>query len=189
MKPAIIVIDMLKDSIVRDPSSLMAKEAIRIVPKIQKLLHMGRKHKIPVIFACDSFRADDFIFEGRGRPTAIAGTEGAEVINELEPHDGEMILRKRRLSAFFRTDLDLTLKRMGIDTVILSGITTQFCVLATTFDGISSDFGVILVKDCCACHRADFNSMLMEMYQNTVLYPLLRVIEMDKLEEELKKTR
>ncbi|MDY6970997.1 MAG: isochorismatase family cysteine hydrolase [Thermodesulfobacteriota bacterium] len=185
MKPAIIVIDMLKDSVTRDPSSQMAREARNIVPKIQELLGIGRKYGFPIVFACDSFRTDDFIFKGRGKPTAIAGTEGAEIINELRPHRNEIILKKRRLSAFFRTDLDLTLTRLKVDTIVLSGITTQFCVLATAFDGISSDFSVIMVKDCCTCHRADFNDMLMGMYQNTVLYPLLRVMEIHELKEEL----
>jgi len=185
MKSAIIVIDMLKDSIYKNPSSPMAKEASRIVTKIQKLITLGRKQKFPVIFACDSFRADDFIFEEGWKPHSIEGTKNAQLIDELNPLEGDIILKKRRLSAFFRTDLDLSLKRMGVETIILCGISTQFCILATAFDGISSDFRVILTKDCCACHRADFHSKLIEIYEHTVLFPLFKVSSLDELGQEI----
>jgi nicotinamidase-related amidase len=184
MKPAIVVIDMLNDNITRNPESKISREARKIIPRIKTLVERGRSRGIPVVFACDSYRINDFIFEGRGKPVCIEGTRGAEVIDELRPQNGDIVIKKRRFSAFFRTDLDLTLRRTGCDTILLCGITTQFCVLATAIDGICCDFRVVLVKDCCASHDTDIHSKLMAMYQTTLLYPLLRVMAIDDLKEE-----
>lgn len=187
MRPAIVVIDMLNDSIELNPDSKISRAARKIIPGIRTLAEEGRSSGIPVIFACDSYRINDFIFEGRGNPVCIEGTWGAEVIDELKPCEGDIVLRKRRFSAFFRTDLDLTLRRLGCDTVWLCGITSQFCVLATAVDGICSDFMVVLVKDCTASHDTDIHATVMALYENTVLYPLLTVKGSDDLREELRR--
>ena len=94
------------------PVSKRTREAERIIPNIQRLLEMARGKLIPVVFACDSFRPDDFIFEGKGKPVCFVGTEGAVIIYDLWSGDDEIVLRKRKLSAFFRAELvDLTLRR------------------------------------------------------------------------------
>ncbi len=74
MKPAIVIVDMLKDGFKKkdDPST---QEYLRIVPKIKKLLEEARALDIPIIYACDSFLENDFIFKGK-RSYSLRGTEG-----------------------------------------------------------------------------------------------------------------
>lgn len=82
MRPAIVVVDMLKDAFkAKDPS--LIKEYLGIVPKIGDLLDKARRLNISIIFTCDSFLEGDFIFRGSTKQYSLRGTEGAEVIDEL----------------------------------------------------------------------------------------------------------
>jgi len=80
---AVIVVDMQKDNV--------GKYCQSIIPKIKILMQKAREKGIPIIFACDSRYPDDFLFSRSGRPPrAIRGTDGARVIDELEPICGRI---------------------------------------------------------------------------------------------------
>lgn len=178
MKPAIIVVDMLKDAFTgKDPSSI--EEYLRIVPRIKELLDKARGLGIPIIFACDSFLEGDFIFGGK-RPYSVRGTEGAEVIDELKPRSQIEILPKRRFSAFFKTDLDQTLRLLGIDTVVIAGINTHVCVLATAIDSVCNDFNAIVLEDCSASRKREAHQGIIELLRHSTLYPLLGVMSSEE---------
>lgn len=184
MKPAIIVVDMLKDSFKRKdhPST---KEYLRIVPKIKSLIDRARQLNIPIIFACDSFLENDFIFKGK-QSFSLRGTEGAEVIEELKPQKRDEILFKRRFSAFFKTDLDQTLRLYGVDTVVVTGINTHVCVYATAIDAVCNDFYTILLEDCSASRERELHEKSIEVLKNSGLYPILKVMSSDDFLKELK---
>jgi nicotinamidase/pyrazinamidase len=180
MKPAVIVVDMVKDTF-KDGSRLpIAREGQAIVPNIQKLLKEARARAIPVIFANDDFLKEDFIFKSRFRFHSIRGTEGAEVIDALKPEATDRVLPKRRFSAFFKTDLDRELHSTGVDTIVVAGLTTEFCVLTTVMDGLCHDFSVILLEDCCASHTQERHQACLGLYRESSLYPLLRVMKVSE---------
>jgi nicotinamidase-related amidase len=104
---ALIIVDVQKDNVGRYSQA--------IIPNIQLLIKRARGRGIPVIYACDSRYADDYIFKRLGRkPHAIRGTDGVKVVDELSPAPGETVIEKRMLSGFFGTDLDFTLREKGI---------------------------------------------------------------------------
>ena len=185
MKPALIVVDMLKDTFDKHPEAFISKEAMKFVPTINRLSAIFREKGLPVIFSCDSFLPDDFIFKGKMKPHSIKGTVGANVIDQLHKQPGDIISEKRRFSAFFKTGIDDQLRTLGCDTVVVVGISTHICVLSTVLDAVSSDFKVILLKDCCAAHAPDIHDCVARIYQNTPLYPLLRVMSSHELLEEM----
>jgi len=185
MRPAIIVVDMLKDNFKDSPRNPYYQEGKEIVPNLQKLLAEGRKRGFPVVFACDSFLEGDFIFKGRMKVHALRGTKGTEVIDDLGPEPTDMILPKRRFSAFFKTDLDQTLRTLGIDTIIVTGMTMEVCVLMTAMDGLSHDFSVILLEDCSASRSKDFHQGCLNLYRDFSLYPLLRIMTLDEFLKEV----
>ena len=174
-KAAVIIIDMLIDNFgaKRNPES----EAEKIVIPVRDFLRECRSLSIPVIFACDSFLRDDFLFRGRMKPHAIRGTVGAGVLPDLEPQKTDIILPKRRFSAFFKTDLDQTLRTMGIDTVALGGINTHFCVLATAFDAVCHDFNTIILEDMSAAFKREVHENCLEPYRYSAIYPIFRVMK------------
>jgi nicotinamidase-related amidase len=185
MKPAVIVVDMLKDNLKESPRNPYLQEGRDIIPNLQRLLEESRKREFPIIFACDSFLKDDFIFKGRMKVHSLRGTKGAEVVDDLKPAPTDIILPKRRFSAFFKTDLDQTLRTLGVDTIIVTGITTEVCVLITVMDGLSHDFSVIILEDCSASRKKEFHQGCLSLYRDFALYPLLRIMTLDEFIKEV----
>jgi nicotinamidase-related amidase len=77
----------------------------------------------------------------------VRGTQGAEIIRELAPREGDIIIRKTTYSGFFGTNLDDTLRLLGIDTVRLTGDVTHICVLFTASDAVLRDYRVLIVEN------------------------------------------
>jgi nicotinamidase-related amidase len=127
----------------------------------------------------------DFIFKGKMKSHCIRGTKGAEVVDDLKPRPTDIILPKRRFSAFFKTDLDQTLRTLGIDTIIVTGMTTEVCVLMTAMDGLSHDFEVVILEDCLASRNKEFHQGCLNLYRDFALYPLLRIMTLDEFLKEV----
>jgi len=185
MKPAIIVVDMLKDNLKESPRNPYFQEGRAIIPNLQKLLEESRKRGFPIIFACDSFLKEDLIFKGRMKVHSLRGTKGAEVVEDLKPEPIDIVLPKRRFSAFFKTDLDQTLRTLGVNTIVVTGINTEVCVLMTVMDGLCHDFSVILVEDCSASRKKEFHQGCLNLYRDFVLHPLLRIMTLDEFIKEV----
>jgi nicotinamidase-related amidase len=184
MKPAVIIVDMVKDNLKVGFNHPITHEARVILPQLQRLLKESRKRKIPIIFACDSFMEGDFIFKGKMKAHSLRGTKGSEVADELKPEPTDMVLPKRRFSAFFKTELDQTLRTLGVDTIVVTGITTEVCVLMTAMDGLCHDFSVILLEDCCASRNRETHQGCLNLYRDFALYPLLRIMGLNEFLKE-----
>jgi nicotinamidase-related amidase len=185
MRPAIIIVDMVKDNLREEAKSPITQEARPIIPRINHLLERGRQARIPIIFACDSFLPGDFIFKGKMKPHSLRGTEGAEVTDLLDRQEGDIVLPKRRFSAFFKTDLDQTLRTWHCDTVAVGGIATNVCVLMTAMDALCHDFKSILLEDCAAAHKKEVHETTIENYRKFALYPLFRIMTSEEFLSEV----
>lgn len=178
MRPAVVIVDMLEDGYKeRRPE----REEEKIVIPVRDFLKKWRSLSLPVIFACDSFLPGDFLFKGRMKPTALRGTPGASVLADLEPARTDIILPKRRFSGFFKTDLDQTLRTMGVDTVAVGGLNTHFCVLATAFDAFCNDFATIIIEDLSAAYKRDIHENFIEAYRYSAVYPIFRTMRSEEL--------
>ena len=176
---------MVKDNLKEGSLHPMVREGRAIIPKLQRLLQESRKRGFPIVFACDSFLKEDFIFKGRMKVHALRGTEGSQVVEDLMPKPTDIVLPKRRFSAFFKTDLDQTLRVLGVDTIVVAGIAAEFCVLATAMDGLCCDFSGILLEDCTASSSKKNHQACLSLYRDTVLYPLLRVTTLEAFFKEI----
>ncbi len=179
MKPAVIVVDMIEDNF--PAGSHGEREEEKIIAPLAAFLKICRQQAVPVIFACDSFLPGDFLFRARMKPHSIRGTAGTKPLAALEPQAHDIILEKRRFSAFFKTDLDQTLRTLGADTVLVAGITTNFCVLATAFDACGHDFATVIVEDACAAAKPEWHEATLSCYRRSILRPLFRVLTVDEL--------
>jgi len=186
-KPALIIIDMVKDNFIVSKKLPITPFALKIVDPINHLISVFRKHQWPIVFSTDAFHREDFIFKGRMHPHSLAGTEGAEVIDELDKEDEDFWLPKPRFSAFFQTGLEKWLREKEITLCAVGGISTHFCVLTTVMDAICHDFKAVLLEDCSAAYSSEIHEQTLNCYRNNALYPLLKVVSSLKLEAELLK--
>ena len=184
-KPALIVIDMVKDNFDDSRKLPITPLAKRIIAPLNHLSERFRERGWPVIFSTDAFQPDDFIFQGRMHPHSLAGTRGAEVIDELNRMRDDLWLPKPRFSAFFKTDLALRLREMEVTLCAVGGISTHFCVLTTVMDAICHDFKAVLLEDCSAAPSAEVHAQTLNLYRRNPLYPLLKVATSLELLETL----
>lgn len=75
------------------------------------------------------------------------GDTGHEFVSELAPRPGELVVPKWRSSGFWGTNLDLLLRSNGIETVVVTGCTTEGCVESTARDALFNDYYVVIVED------------------------------------------
>ncbi len=121
---------------------------------IQSVLEAARSKNIPIVYTCGEARPD-FADVGirnmksyRAREAAdIEGDKGTRIVEELTPRPSEMVLVKKRASAFFGTPLISYLIGWGVDTLIVAGCTTSGCVRATVVEGQSYNLRMIVVED------------------------------------------
>ena len=109
----------------------------------------ARKAGVPVVFSCDAHVPGlDKELELWGEH-GIAGTDAAQPLALLEAGAGDYIVPKRRYDGFFQTDLDLTLRELGADTLIVCGADTNICVLQTLAGAYFRTYKTVVAADAC----------------------------------------
>ena len=86
--------------------------------------------------------------DGRESRILIRDTWDTDIVPELKPQGGDIVLYKTRFSGFYRTDLDATLKKLGIKYLIVTGVTTSIRVESTVRDAMFRDYLCVLLRDC-----------------------------------------
>jgi nicotinamidase-related amidase len=89
----------------------------------------------------------------------IAGTDGCEILQELDQHPTDTIIVKKRYSAFFGTELEATLKRLRPDVLVVAGINTHACVRMTVIDAYQRDYDVVVATEGIASYDAVHHDM------------------------------
>ncbi len=148
---AVLVVDMLNDFCV-DGGAMVLPGAERLYGPQNALISAAREAGGVIIFVNDSHRPEmrrDREFLKR-EPHCVEGTWGAGVVPALGQKNGDLHIAKRRFSGFFNTDLDLSLKDMVIDTVVVIGVVTNICVRSTVHDAFFHGYRVIVPEDCVA---------------------------------------
>ena len=154
MTPALIVVDMQNDFCL--PSSrLFVAGAATAVDGVQRAVADFRAAGAPVIWVVRHHRpgGEDVDHARRAlfdEQPFLASSPGADVVDGLVVSDGEVVVIKRRWSAFFATDLDLVLRRLRIDTVVVAGVQTPNCIRATAVDATSLDYETVVLSDATA---------------------------------------
>ena len=124
------------------------------VARMVELLAVVRGCHIPIVHFQEIHRKDmvDFGRELDGVEDVhdLEGTPGVEIIPALRPRDGEYFIQKRRYSGFFGTDLEILLKGLRAETLVMIGGLTDVCVHYTAVDAHQHDYRVRVVEDAVA---------------------------------------
>ncbi len=181
MKSAVLVIDMVKDNLNTEHHAGVAAQGQAIVPAVNRLTAGARQRDWPVVFSTDSFLPGDPLFGGRMQEHSLRGTEGAEVSELLHQEEGDVWLPKRRMSAFFKTDLDQSLRLWQVERVLVAGLMTPYCVLITALDAVCHDFHAVIVEDASTAPKDSMHAACLDLYRKSPLRPLLEVKTVDEL--------
>jgi biuret amidohydrolase len=158
-KTAMIVVDMQND-FVASGAPMETPAARAMVPILADSLMACRAAGIKVIYTAHVHRADGSDLGNfkelspriATHKALVDGTPGVEIYPPLAPEPGEHLVKKNRYSAFFGTDLDTVLREWGIDTVIISGTTTENCCLSTARDALFRNYRVVFLSDATATY-------------------------------------
>ena len=126
--------------------------AVRVA---RTLLDEARGADVPVLYTRNvqkrTVRFDSFAGKSTwDKAATLDGTEGSQIVTEIAPHDDDLVLDKSYASAFFGTPLLTYLVGLGIDTLVIAGVSTSGCVRATAVDGVTRGFKVAVVADAVA---------------------------------------
>lgn len=161
-RTALIVIDMQNDFCHPDGTTgktdrKNVQPVIEMTPRLKDLLQKIRAMGVTVIHVKTEHSKDTNAptWIERYRRHSIqqgcqVGTWGAEIIDDLKPLATEKVVVKHRFSAFIDTDLDLILRSMGIENILMTGTMTHVCVESTARDGFMLDYRTITVSDCAS---------------------------------------
>ncbi len=153
-KTAVIVVDMQND-FVAPGAPLLSQQAQDMVPRLAETLQTCRGQGMRVIYTAHVHRRDgsdmglydDLYPPIADRSALVDETTGGDIYKPLAPQPGEHVIKKHRYSAFFATDLDLILREWGIETVIITGTTTENCCHATARDAMFHNYKVVFLSD------------------------------------------
>ena len=156
-RTALIVVDMQNDFVAAG-APMETPAARAMVPRLAEALTMAREAGIRVIYTahvhrrdgCDMGLFDDMHPPIASRAGLVDGTPGVDIYPDLAPAPGEHVIKKHRYSGFFGTDLDIILREWGVDTVIITGTTTENCCHATARDAMFRNYRVVFLSDATA---------------------------------------
>jgi maleamate amidohydrolase len=167
--PALVLIDLMRAYFT--PSSPLDLGSSAAVEASSRLLASARDHGVPVIHTAVHYRAgavDAGLFVRKVGALALLADDHPDNLRELMPQvaplDAETVIIKQYASAFFGTSLASTLRALGIDTVVLAGVSTSGCIRASATDALQHGFRPMVVADACAdrtdeLHRSNLRDL------------------------------
>jgi len=165
-KPALVLVDMINGF--THSSCPLGTDCPEVVAANASLLQAFRKHGLPVFFTTVVYHSSDEAKVFRGRINALnvltPDSDWVKVDPALAPVAGEVLIEKCWASAFFKTDLDEQLRAAGVDSLVVTGLTTSGCVRATVVDGLQYDYPVFVPREAVGdrnqqAHEANLHDM------------------------------
>lgn len=176
-KTALLLFDFLNGHIKKtDPATQQRYEPV--IRNAANLLQAARSKSMMVAYAVANHREDNatsahlitdtdnrlnpiFDHEQKQKPVVVGGSWEAQVIDELQPLPNDYVVPKFRWSAFYQTYLELALRNRGIDTIVISGGSTDVGVASTAYSARDKDFNLVIVSDACTSPEKDNHDQLM----------------------------
>jgi nicotinamidase-related amidase len=148
-KPALLVVDMIKGF--TDPACPLGSSCPDVIAANTVLLDEFHRRGLPVYFTTVIYRDDSQARVFRARIEALnllrIDSHWIELDENLPVEPEDVIVEKQWASAFHKTDLDQQLRQRGVDSLVVTGLTTSGCVRATAVDGLQYDYPVVVPRE------------------------------------------
>ncbi|MEU7476809.1 isochorismatase family cysteine hydrolase [Lentzea sp. NPDC042327] len=178
--PALLVLDLLNDIV--HPDGQYASHGYEqqvasrgVLERAATAIARARAENIPVIYVVVGFSPDfsewpsnsPVFAEAKDAGKLVIGTWATEVHDAVKPAEGDAVVVKRRISPFFGTELDLVLRTRGVNTLLLTGVSTDLVVLATARDAHDRDYAVQVLADATASATSDLHEAALRLIART----------------------
>jgi len=161
---ALLLIDVINDFEFEDGAALL-EHAAPAAEAIAALKRRARALGIPAIYVNDNFGRWKSDFQSLVRHCLEDGVRGASFVRCLQPDVEDYFVLKPKHSGFFETPLQLLLQYLGARAVILTGLTTNICVLFTANDVYMRDLELYVPRDCAAAVREEEHAYALEQIE------------------------
>lgn len=173
---ALIIIDVINDLEFKHGDRLL-ENARTIVQPINHLRKEAERHGMPVIYVNDNFgqwqsKMEQIIekcLKGRGRP----------IVEALQPAENDYFVVKPKHSGFFSTPLSTLLSYLKVDTLILTGMAGNICVLFTANDAYMRGYNLFIPYDCVASNVKEDNDYALRLMKHTLKADLTPAHQLD----------
>jgi nicotinamidase-related amidase len=171
---ALLVMDV-QNSIVKNLPSYT-----QLIDNISKAISLARSNQMYIIYIIVGFRSGmpevsiyNKVFSGskersKGRTNV---SNAMDIYDTIAPGENDIIVTKRRISAFTGSDLEVLLRSLGVNRLFLTGVATSGVVLSTLCEAADKDYSVTVLSDCCADYNEDVHNMLIQKvfpFQSTI---------------------
>jgi len=161
-KPALILVDMINGF--TDPNCPLGTHCPDVVSANVQLLKVFRDKDLPIFFTTVVYSNDQQASVFRRKVPALnmlqAGSHWVALDSAMNRLETEPLIEKHWASAFHKTDLDTQLRALGVDSLVITGLTTSGCVRASAVDGLQNNYQVVVAQEAVgdrnpAAHEAN----------------------------------
>jgi nicotinamidase-related amidase len=153
--------------LVMDMQTAVIRNYKEITDNVAKAIANARANNIPVIYVVIGFRPgmpeismnNKMFAASKGRATS-GMEELMKIDNTIAPEENDIIITKRRVSAFTGSDLEIVLRAQGIQHIILTGVSTSGVVLSTLREAADKDYRISVLSDCCTDADQEVHNIL-----------------------------
>jgi nicotinamidase-related amidase len=139
-------------------NSLTPSEKAKVLGNLTRAISAARRASVSIIYVVVQFRegcpeisARNTLFSGmKGTGRLVEMGPDTRICNEIRPNPGEVIVIKRRISAFTGSDLEVVLRSKNIDTLVLTGVSSLGVVESTARQAFDMDYRIVVIEDCCS---------------------------------------
>jgi nicotinamidase-related amidase len=161
---ALLVIDTINDFEWSGGEKII-REATAMARNILRLKDRAKKAGVPVVYVNDNFGRWKSDFKAVVDHVIEDDTTGRPVAELLKPSNDDYFVLKPKHSGFYSTTLDILLEYLGTETVILTGLQTNICVLFTANEAYMRDFHIVVAPDCCISEDKDHHEYAIDQMQ------------------------
>ena len=182
---ALLLIDVISDFEFEDGEKLF-KYALPMAKKLAALREKAKKAEVPIIYVNDNFGKWQSNFKNLLEHAIHEKVRGSEIVKLLKPDEEDYFVLKPKHSGFYSTTLDILLEHLQCKTLVLTGVTTDICILFTANDAYMRDYKLIVPRDCVAAVEKEENQHALKHIKRVLKADIRpsNTIDFEKLKKE-----
>lgn len=164
---AILLLDVITDFEFEDGDKLL-RNSLPLARKLSRLKARAKKSGVPVIYVNDNFGKWQEDFKTMSDHFMRAEAKGRQIVTLLQPEVDDYYVLKPHRSGFYSTTLELLLRDLKTKTLLVTGVTTDICVLFTANDAYMRGFDLVVPRDCVAAVEPKHTRQAMEFIKRVL---------------------